>query len=638
MSLSFTRARTRGVLLAAASAAMALILVPPASAASPPPIPVPAPAPAAESLQPTSADVERVAAEHKKPEAEVRRTARQLAPIIEALTPSAPPRVRAGGPKAARVAKAPVDECFRSVGGARPAPSADGSCPSGFAPKRNQAYAHGGVRGGDHVYFGTSANLTCGGPGLLGPYSPAFRTKNLVCEGSRGPGAPLFGDNWGDWRSPRVYRVDADTERTEDITPTPGQAPGLRSMMGVRGQAYHRDVVLLAGPRLTPAGGASGLNVLAYEASTGRFLGEKLLPEYSNMRTGVVIGGELYVGARATGGAFGAGGVVLKWTGGKTDPFRFEVVAAGLPHEPAYIAGHDGRIVTANWSTFRPGQAVGGSPEMYLSPALPARGGLTNADSANWKPVFRLSDYEPDPVVAQAGMFGALTSWKGKLYFSTMYYPTYNTVNAWAYYGRPSTEIGRLNTYVNAERGLQLFEMTDPGKATQKVSLLYGDRTVPVYDTAAGTWKPQENKLRQKPRFGPSGFGNRWNNYSWQMTVFEDQLYLGTGDFSNFLPEHAELMKDPALFGLSDVTAALLKPVVDSVSAVYAGSDTWRMTGPDSAAVPFNLDGYGNRLAHGVRFWVPFEEKGKLFTGSATFANLADRRRASGGWDLTVLK
>ncbi|MFI1014828.1 hypothetical protein [Streptomyces sp. NPDC020965] len=637
MPPSFTRARARGGLLIAAATAGALTLVPPASAATPP-APTPAPAPAAASLQPTSDDVERVAAKHRKSPSEVGRTARQLAPIIKALAPRTPPGVRKNGVSATKVAKAPIDECFRSIGGSRPAPEADGSCPSGFAPKRNQAYAHGGVRGGDHVYFGTSANLTCGGPGLLGPYSPSLRTKNLVCEGSQGPGAARFGDNWGDWRSPHIYRVNADTEKTEDITPTPEQAPGMSSMMGVRGQAYHDGVVLLAGPRLTPGGGVSGLNVLAYEASTGRFLGEKLLPEYSNMRTGVVIGGELYVGARATGGTFGAGGVVLKWTGDRADPFRFEVVAAGLPHEPAYLTGHDGRIVTANWSTFRPGQAVGGSPEMYLSPALPARGGLTKADATRWKPVFQLSDYEPDPVIAQAGMFGALTSWKGRLYFSTMYYPTYNTVNAWAYYGRPSTEIGRLNTYVNAERGLQVFEMTDPGKATQKVSLLYGDRTVPVYDKATRNWVPKENNLKQKPRFGPSGFGNRWNNYSWQMTVFNDQLYLGTGDFSNFLPEHAELMKDPALFGVSAVTAELLKPVVNSVSAVYGGSDTWRMTDPNRPATPFNLDGYGNRLAHGVRFWVPFEEKGKLFTGSATFANLANRGRQSGGWDLTVLK
>ncbi|MEU5397906.1 hypothetical protein ABZ348_01215 [Streptomyces sp. NPDC005963] len=634
MPPSSTRARTRSALLIAASTAGALMLVPSAFAVPP----TPPPAPAATSLQPTSDDVARVAAKHRAPKAEVQRTAGQLAPIIKALTPKTPPTVRKGGTVTAKVAKAPVDECFGSVGGPRPAPGADGSCPSGFLPKRNQAYAHGGVRGGDHVFFGTSANLTCGGPGLLGPYSPGLKTKNLVCEGSQGPSAPLFGGNWGDWRAPHVYRVNADTEKTEDITPTPEQAPGMRSMMGVRGQAYHDDVVLLAGPRLTPAGGVSGLNVLAYEASTGRFIGEKLLPEYSNMRTGVVIRGELYVGARATGGTFGAGGVVLKWTGDKADPFRFEVVAGGLPHEPAYITGHDGRIVTANWSTFRPGQAVGGSPEMFISPALPARGGLTHTHATKWKPIFQLSQYEPDPVIAQAGMFGALTSWRGKLYFSTMYYPTYNTVNAWAYYGKPKTEIGRLNTYVNAERGLQLFEMTDPGKANQKVSLLYGDRTVPVYDTATKTWVHKKNKLNQTPRFGPSGFGNRWNNYSWQMTVFNDQLYLGTGDFSNFLPEHAELMKDPALFGVSDVTAELLKPVVNSVSAVYGGADTWRMTDPNRAATPFNLDGYGNRLAHGVRFWVPFEDKGKLFTGSATFANLANRSRESGGWDLTVLK
>ncbi len=62
----------------------------------------------------------------------------------------------------------------------------------------------------------------------------------------------------------------------------------LATTVGLRGAAAHQDVVLLAGPNLT-ATGIDALNMWAFEGSTGKLLGSKRLPEYTNLRRGIVV-------------------------------------------------------------------------------------------------------------------------------------------------------------------------------------------------------------------------------------------------------------------------------------------------------------------------------------------------------------
>jgi hypothetical protein len=178
------------------------------------------------------------------------------------------------------------------------------------------------------------------------------------------------------------------------------------------------------------------------------------------MRTGVEIKGESYLGMRLSGSGTGGGGRVVKWTGTKEDPFQFEIVSPALPHEVGYITEHDGRLVTGDWGTLAPRKAVGGPAEMMQSRPLPEHGGLTNADatSDSWKEIWNLGQYEPDPTIAQVGEFGAMTSWKGKLIFSTMWYPSMEFINSFTAHGTPTSEIERLQWAVNANRALQVFD------------------------------------------------------------------------------------------------------------------------------------------------------------------------------------
>ncbi len=179
-----------------------------------------------------------------------------------------------------------------------------------------------------------------------------------------------------------MFRINADTEQRQDITQTPEQARNLKFVTACAGQGAINDVVLLGGQRINPAtGGLNGIVMYAYEGSTGKFLGEGVLPEYANVRRGEAIKGQLYFGVRMAGTGTGGGGAIIKWPGSKQDPLKFEVVARDLASEPGYIIEHDNHIVTAGWTTSHPGQGPrqrrrdvpepGKSPPTAASPAPP---------------------------------------------------------------------------------------------------------------------------------------------------------------------------------------------------------------------------------------------------------------------------
>src|SRR4029078_9675499 len=101
------------------------------------------------------------------------------------------------------------------------------------------------------------------------------------------------------------------------------------------------------------------------------------------------------------------------------------------------------------------------------------QGGLTaaTADPANWKTIFKMSDYEPDPVISRASYFGAIASYKGKLVFSTYHIPGFMAMNAFNYYGKPTSEIERLNWALKSNRATSVFTMDNVGEPDQKVKL-----------------------------------------------------------------------------------------------------------------------------------------------------------------------
>jgi hypothetical protein len=527
-----------------------------------------------------------------------------------------------------------------AIGQDGPTPDANGKCPPGSKPKYNQTYTLGSATSGKYMYFSTAANGMCNA--AIGGYFPkisAWANDDVVCEGNQGWSSRHLGFKlWGDLRRTEVFRVNSDTDQVENVTPSGADAPILDRVFGLRGQGAIDDVVLFGSPVLNATGnGYGGLGMVAFEGSTGKFLGQTILPEYFNIRRGNVIDGDLYFGVRLAGAGAGGGGGVIKWAGSKSDPFKFEVVANNLPSEPGYITGYDHHIIT---SGFTAPSMTNPSPmaEIYMSPTIPA-GGLTEetADPSNWKSIFKMSDYDPDPVISGAVNFGDLIEFDGKLVFSTYIMGGLETLRINKAYGEPTDDIGRLTNAINAERATAVLEMSDVGKPNQKVRLLYGDTTLPVYNAATKRWENRPNNLRQVAKFGQAGFGNRTNFYSWMWEIYKGSLYMSTFDASSMVTGASDVLPDA--LNLSPETVELLKPVINLLHQVTGGGDVWRFDSLNTPAVPETLDAYGNKNTHGAsRSWGAFPEKNKLYAASATWANLNNTTGGRGGWQLNVLK
>jgi hypothetical protein len=173
--------------------------------------------------------------------------------------------------------------------------------------------------------------------------------------------------------------------------------------------------------------------------------------------------------------------------------------------------------------------------------------------------------------------------------------------------------------------------MDNAGQADQKVTLLYGDAKLPVYNPATKKWEPKNNKLNQAPKFGPAGFGNRYNYYSWMWVQYKGSLYMSTFDVSSVVQGVFKGF-NPGVTHLSDLTVSLLQPVLNLSHNTLGGADVWRFDDPNRPAVPENLDGFGNRNFHGVRAWGSFPDKDKLYAGMTSWRNLKE------GWRLNQLQ
>jgi hypothetical protein len=143
--------------------------------------------------------------------------------------------------------------------------------------------------------------------------------------------------------------------------------------------------------------------------------------------------------------------------------------------------------------------------------------------------------------------------------------------------------------------------------------------------------------LKQTPKYGAAGFGNRFNAYSWMWEQYKGSLYMSTMDVTSLIKGAMPMLAGPML-GLSDETVDLLQPVFNVLWTVQGGGDVWRFDGLDRPAVPETLDGFGNKNAHGVRAWTAFPDKNKLFAGMATWANLNNSPKHSGGWEVNQLQ
>jgi hypothetical protein len=498
--------------------------------------------------------------------------------------------------------------------------------PDGYAqPKTNQAYIWGLTKFGHNLWFGTIANTHCLViSGFLGSTGYSLN-RSWVCEGE--------GRDHTDFRPPRAFYYDIAKKKLVEVTQKvldkcEPDAEMLKSTIGLRSAGSARKVAFLGGIGgvLTTTTGA-GVNIFAFDAQTGEYLGAKNYPEYNNIRQWRLIQDELYVGvAKSTGG-----GEILRWTGkldkGKADAgknkkdgtelFAFEKVGE-VGGDPAYLTYHEGRLFVSTWpGTEREQMSI------YMSPPLGGDGKLTAADSGGWVRVWKISDYEPELSVVVSTGGGALMSYGGHLYWGTMHVPGLSLV-AWnQLYPAASEEAGRaalLGTY----RAISIFRGTGFGSSSQVVELLYGNSNLPQY-TSAGGWQIVPNNMGQAPKYGLAGINNFFNNYAWWMEVFQDQLFVGTMDFlylgGAVIGEQYEFPEE-----------------VVAVARKFYGADLWRFTSPDLPAVPVSLNGIGNYSNYGVRTMVATEDA--LYLGTANPMNLMTDPmddKPEGGWELIKL-
>ena len=513
------------------------------------------------------------------------------------------------------VAKAAADECFYGVGDPRNGPIGDCAAPG--QPKVNQAYVWGLAFSGGNLWFGTAPNVHClvlgGYLGLTDPIT----TDSYVCEfgASKMAQAYQLPPEIGDWRPPRIFISNTTTKELTEKTAAVTDAGLLGTTMGLRSAGTLGGVVFLGGPGLL-----GGVNVFAFDTATNTYLGSHNFPGYTNIRKWLVVDGVLYTGVATEIGE----GRILRWNGGVDDPWNFEEVAT-VGSDAAELAFHEGRIFVATW----PGELAGGGSTagLFMSPEIPA-GGFTAADmGTSWPKVWGAEDYEPDPVTAATYGGGALASYGGYLYWGTMHVPFLATEAHFGVYegyygstGGPSTA-QTAAALAGTQRAIAIFRGRNFATAPE-LQVAYGESALPAFSPASG-WTLQPTKM-SAPLYGPSGFGNFFNNYTWAMAVFENRLFVGTMDWS--------YLADGLLQSYAESSGQAL-PI--ELPPENFGADLWAFKSTKAGATPISQDGVGNYSSYGIRTTVSTTDA--LYLGMANPMNLMTSTTDSlpeGGWEL----
>jgi hypothetical protein len=505
------------------------------------------------------------------------------------------------------LAQASPDECFAGIGQLYPPLQAGGTCPSGSIPKRNQAYVWGLAQSGTKAWFGTAANVLCLAGGRLGGTQP-YQKQSWVCEF----GASQYGRTYhlpaasGDWRPPKAYVYDTAGAGLTDVTPADSK---FTHTAGIRSAGTLGDTVFLAGPALS----AQGVNFFAFSSSAQKYLGSCQASMFSDVRHFIAVNNVLYAGVGNAGG----GGSVIRWNGTPSQPFDntsstcgFEVVGilAGEAGDLTAYGPNSDRIAVSAWPN--PGGAG-----IYISPAMNVATGLTSSDASHWGHIWRPSMYEPDAVTATTYACGGLAYWNGALYFGTMHKPGEALVAHENAYGQSGSYQQHVEVFQSTYRATTIWQIQNAETKTPVIQLLYGEPALPKFDPGSNSFLPASTGFT--PLYGPSGFGNIYNNYAWTAAIFQNRLFFGTMDWS--------------YLNASGVLPPPRPGFVQPSSAV--GADLWRFDAP-GPAVAENINGLGNLLNYGLRCMITSSDGQALLVGTANPMNLA----TGGGWELQLLQ
>ena len=449
---------------------------------------------------------------------------------------------------------------------------------------------------------------------------------------------PVRGQLLRDARPPRIFVFDLKKNQLTDKTPdvlASGDSNLLLTTTGIRSAGARDRVVFLGGIGLKLVDKAllRVVNLFAFNAKTGEYLGARSFdgtpgnPHYNNIRQWLTARGQLYAGVGKPGG-----GEILRWTGHLSDDpadvFQFETVGE-LQADPAYLAKFNGRIFVSTWG----GPAGSGNMVLYMSPKFGQDRQLDGYDVNQWKIVWHLSEYEVEASAIQAG--GALAAFNGYLYWGTMHVPGtgFFAFQQLAqpdrlYDGAPPEAIqaAALGTY----RPIAIFRGKHFAKPEKKtVELLYGSSKLPKYDPVTKEWELVPNNMGgQAPRYGHAGINNFFNNYTWTMGKYHNQLFVGTMDWLYLLGEG--FLED------------LIENIPDEIKAwapYFYGADLYRFCSSNLPAIPVSLSGVGNHTSYGVRTMQP--SRNGLFLGMANPMNLLTDPGddlPEGGWELIKLE
>jgi hypothetical protein len=421
------------------------------------------------------------------------------------------------------------------------------------------------------------------------------------------------------------------------------------------------------------------VNLFAFNATTREFIGSATLG-YSDIRFWEVAEGHLYAGM---------GNEVVRWVGDVGDPFEF--VTVGIIPSPgpaesstAYLAYHKeegathGRIFT---NTFGGG--------LYVSPEIAPGGQLETTDADQWELVFHQGMYDPEPICAATSVAGAVKSFDGWLYWGTMQVPGIAAMVASSPNGYgPAAAADELMLIVGTWRPITIFRgrnlhlpspmvMGSPNPAPgpyNEVELLYGNPELYAFQftappippsPGAGEWVRKPNNMASMgwspdPVYGAAGVGNVFNNYTWSMAVYNDELFVGTMDNSHLLLPMLSgagfdgldipWFTDPIMDMLGDSRVDLLKDFLEGdyeelmallgvQSRVHYGGDLYRFPSSSEPAVAESLYGMGNYSSYGIRNMIADDEA--LYLGMANPMNLMTDLtddEPEGGWELLRLR
>jgi len=532
------------------------------------------------------------------------------------------------------------------------------SCISaGNLPKVNQAYVWGMTMDpSGNIWFGTAANVLClVEDKAYGTVPAPYQDSNYVCDAQQ--------NRQEDFKPPRMYKYNPGTNVLTDLTAEilqagtpvaqggtytdPGVVSVLTSSFGVRSAGTYNGVVffgaIYADTSTTPATAAVAL--FAFNATTMQYLGHQLYNQasgtwYSDSRQWHVINGNLFTGV----GKIDSGvsdGSLLRWAGSlstwvsPTNPgnlFTFVDVGDTVGQIAYFTAHSDGHIYATTWGGPAGSYTMAGSSYgmyLYMSPPLHGATGLDTSDTANWTQVWNLYQansvgpipgYEVEPTALQVG--GAIASFGGYIYFGTMEVPGTGAQYFASLY--PNSTLSATTVALDTNRPIAIFRTKgfDPTlQPTPAIDILYGSTDLEQYNATTDTFSSVPNGMGQTALYGTAGFGNVFNNYTWTMAVFQNQLYVGTMDFSYLL-------------GTSSVASGI-PAAVQTLASTFYGADLWTFADTNSAATYVSLNGMGNDTSYGIRTMVVDNNNLNLWLGMANPMNLrTDISNDPGGWKL----